>query len=521
MRKLILYTAGFLLLTGALLSCEETPVEANFEDMIDMTIYDYVADNDSLFSSFLRILEAGGIDKTLSAYNPDGLDYTLFLPTNEGVEKFIEENDQFSSLEELLADQAYVSAFARYHVVNTGIKSDDFPFGALPDFTLSGDILTVGFIVKPDTSYFSINNQAPVILPNVETSNGWVHVVNHALTPITNTTYSWLEIHDGFSIFRDAVDLVGLDELMDLNTKDEEKDQRPFTLFVEHDSIYNRNGIFSVEDLADEISPGDDDYTSTSNPLYNFVAYHMLSESWFLADFVDISTNYTTYSDIPLNVNGLGLDVQVNKGKQDFDTIISGPDTTIINYIGFFYDESNVLTQSGAVHFIDQVMRQVQPSRQIQTFQFFEESLFAEYREEPGEYLIEDPASLQRITWQGPDLIYVKEADPDYPAWSQDYLSLTGDFRITYRIPQMVQGNYLVLFGAEAFNNLNALVEVTIDGKPLGGLINLTSGGTADNPFAQIELGTMNFLKYEEHLIEVRSLIPGRFLWDYIRFEPY
>jgi hypothetical protein len=317
------------------------------------------------------------------------------------------------------------------------------------------------------------------------------------------------------------VDLVGLDELMDLNTKDEEKDQRPFTLFVEHDSIYNRNGIFSVEDLAAEISPGDDDYTSTSNPLYNFVAYHMLSESWFLADFVDISTNYTTYSDIPLNVNGLGLDVQVNKGKQDFDTIISGPDTTIINYIGFFYDESNVLTQSGAVHFIDQVMRQVQPSRQIQTFQFFEESLFAEYREEPGEYLIEDPASLQRITWQGPDLIYVKEADPDYPAWSQDYLSLTGDFRITYRIPQMVQGNYLVLFGAEAFNNLNALVEVTIDGKPLGGLINLTSGGTADNPFAQIELGTMNFLKYEEHFIEVRSLIPGRFLWDYIRFEPY
>ena len=137
MRRLLLYTAGIVLLIGAAVSCEETTIEANFEDMIDMTIYDYVVDNDSMFSSFQRILEAGGIDKTLSAYNPDGLDYTLFLPTNEGIDRFIEESDRFSSLEELLADQAYVSAFSRYHAVNMGIKSDDFPFGALPDYTLS------------------------------------------------------------------------------------------------------------------------------------------------------------------------------------------------------------------------------------------------------------------------------------------------------------------------------------------------------------------------------------------------
>ncbi len=502
-------------------TCEDRPVEAKFEDMINMTIYDYVAENDSLFSEFLRILEAGGIDKTLSAYNPDGLDYTLFLPTNDAVAKFIAENERFSTLEDLLADQEYVYALSRYHVVNMGIKSDDFPFGALPENTLSDDILTVSFIVQTDTSYYSINNQAPIILPNVETSNGWVHVLSNTLIPVTHTTYSWIEAHEGYTIFKDAVDLVGLDEIMNLNVKEEGQEARPFTLFMEHDSVFNRRGIFDVEDLAAEISPGQDDYTSINNPLYNFVAYHMLSESWFLADFVDVSTNYTTYSDIPLNVNGFGLDILINKGKQEFDTIITGPDTTIIDFIGFLYDDSNVLTQSGAIHFIDQILRQVNPSRQIQTFQFYEEPLFAVYRQEPGEYLIEDPASLHRITWSGPDLIYVKEADEDYPAWSQDYLSLTGDFRIQYTIPRMVQGNYMVLLGAEAFNLLNALVEVTIDGKPLGGLVNLTSGGSADNPFDQIELGTMNFLKYEEHVIEIRSLIPGRFLWDYIRFEPF
>ena len=115
----------------------------------------------------------------------------------------------------------------------------------------------------------------------------------------------------------------------------------------------------------------------------------------------------------------------------------------------------------------------------------------------------------------------MEEADEDHPAWGHDYIVLNGDFSITYEIPMIIQGNYLVLFQAEAFNATNALVEVFIDGKKLGGLIDLTSGGSPDNPFAWIELGTINFLKYEQHTIEVKSLIPGRFLWDYIRFEPY
>lgn len=503
------------------ISCKDEPVEASFEDMIDMTIYDYMKENEEDFSSFLKILEQGGIDKTLSAYNPDGLDYTLFLPTNEAINQFVQESDQFATLNDLLADQTYVLAFSRYHVVNMGIHADDFPFGALPEFTLSGDILTVSFIVETDTSYYSINNQAPVIIPSIEVSNGYVHVISNALKPIIYTSYDWLGVHTGYSIFKEAVDATGLSEVMDLNIKEEETTERPFTLLLEHDSVFNRRGIYTFEELALRISPDDDNYTSNTNPLYNFVAYHLLAERWFLADFVDESTNYGTYSDIPLNVNGLGLDLMINKGKQDFDTIISGPDTTIIDFIGFYYDESNILTQSGAVHFIDQILEQVQPSRQDQRFRFLEEPLFNEYREEPGEYIVEDPSSLYHITWTGPDLIYVKESDENYPAWDQDYLYLDGDFSIAYRIPKIVQGNYLVLFRAEAFNSLNALVEVFIDGKKLGGLIDLSSGGTAGSPFAEIELGTMNFLKYEEHTIEVRSLIPGRLLWDLIRFEPF
>jgi hypothetical protein len=501
-------------------SCDPSAVEANFEDMIDITIYDYIVDNETEFSSFLSIIEQGGIDKTLSAYNPNGLGYSLFLPTNDAVDQFIEDSEQFSSLEDLLSDSEYVSIFSRFHALNQSIKSDDFPFGALPEYTLSGDILTVGFVVEPDTSYYNINNQAPVATPNIETSNGYVHVISSALVPVTLTTFEWLVEHEGYSLFLSAVEATGYKDLLDVDTKDENTDTRPFTLFLEHDSIFNLRGIHSFEDLASDVSPEDDDYTNVLNPLNNFIAYHLLTDIKFLDDFEEISTNYSTYSDIPLRIDGLGLDIAINKGKQVFDTLVSGVDTTIVDFIGFNYDESNVLTQSGTIHFIDQILRQVQPSRAIQTFQFGGEPLFDEFRNEPGEYLVEDTSALLNINWSGSDLFFVQEGDEDHPAWGGDYLVLGGDFTIRYTIPKLVQGSYMVLFGAEAFSSQNALVEVSIDGKKLGGLIDLTKEGSADYPFAQIELGTVNFVKYEQHTIQVRSFVPGNLLWDYIRFEP-
>lgn len=519
MKKILANIGLFTILVG-INSCEPVVVEAGFKDMINMTIMDYVRDS-SDFSYFLQVLEAGGIDKTLSAYNPDKLDYTLFLPTNDAIDRFIQGNDNYSSLSELLADKEFVSVFSRYHAVNGGINADDFPFGALADRTLSGDILTVSFVVEPDTSYYKINNQAPVIDPNIEASNGYIHVINEALIPVTLTTYGWLEQNPGFSIFKTAVDETGLDELLDLNTKEEENTGKEFTLLLEHDSVFQKRGINSFDDLARNISPDQNDFKNATNPLYNFVSYHILTEMRFMDNFAEVNTNYGTYSDIPLNINGLGLDIIINKGKQNFDTIIHQGDTTIVNYIGFYYDESNVLTRSGAIHFIDQIMRQVQPSRQIQTFQFFEEPLIRELSEEPGNYLIEEDAELQRITWSGADLFYVKSSDENHPAWSQDYLYLDGDFRIAYVTNKIVQGNYEVMLRADAFDGDNALVEILIDGKKFGGLVDLSTGGSSSYPFYQYELGTINFLKYDSHIIEVRSFIPGKFSWDYIRFEPY
>lgn len=511
---------GLLLLLLTQYSCHKTPVEASFKDMISASIYDYMVADTTDYSSFLAILQKAGLDKTLSAYNPEGTNYTLFLPNNEAVNNFLKTNSQYHTLKDILNDQIFVDGLARIHVLNMAVTTYDFPFGTFSEPTLSGDYLNVNFILGKDTTYYNINNQAKVTKANIELSNGYIQEIGNMLQPITTNSYAWLKSHPGYSIFLSAIDATGMDKIINVDMKLKDQPLKPFTMLIEPDSIYKKRQINSLSDLENQISPERTDYTTSTNPLNQFVGYHILTESKFLDDLAGVSTNYNTFADIPLTINGIGLDIVINKGKEIFDTIISGSDTTIIDYVGINYDASNVITQSGAIHFIDQILKPQIPSRAIVTFEFYEEQALIPYRIKGGSFLIDDPSIMQYVTWSGAKLFYVKSTDPAETAWSKDYLLITGDFTISYQIPKVIQGNYNVVLGADGFSSSNALVELYVDGIKLGGLIDLTKGGSAAYPYVAYRVGAINFVKYDSHVITVKSLIPGRFVWDYIRFEP-
>jgi uncharacterized surface protein with fasciclin (FAS1) repeats len=502
----------------ALGACDPiTNITVDFEDADDQTIFSYLNEHETEYSSFISILKAGGLDQTLSAYNPSGTGYTLFVPNNAAVDQFILKDQRFSSLDELLNDRDFVNILGRFHILNMEVLTNEFPFGAFPEPSLSEDYLTVSFIIENDSSYYKINNTATVMKANVETSNGYVHDIAEMLNPITFTSFQWLQEQSGFDIFNQALVATGFDVLTNIDYQ--EQGTLPVTLLVEPDSIYALAGINSFEELLDSISPDDSNYTDPSNPLYNFVGYHILSGSFFLDDFVDKTATYTTYSEVPLNINGKGLDVKINPGKQDFDTLVVSSDTTIIDYILFYYDKSNITTRSGAIHFIDQVMRVQKAAREAVSLQFLEEPLINEYRRTDGAYLIEASDSLQRITWTGAELWYINLTDDETNAWSTDYLMIEGDFLLKYRIPKVIPGNYELRIRAESFNSDNALIEVYIDGKRIGNLIDLSSGSSSSNPFKNIDIGKISFNNYAEHEVEIRPLIPGRFLWDALILE--
>lgn len=516
-----------VLIVGNFSCSKDERAEVTFKDQNKNSIYEYMVNHQGNFSSFLSMVEKSGVKEILSAYNPEADGYTLFLPDNKAVDNFVQQSGKYASLSDLLNDTEYLTALCKYHVIKSAIKTDDFPFGAFPSYTLSGDLLTVSFISQTDTSYYKINNQAPVSQPNIKASNGYIHVISVMLKPITFSTFDWLTQNPDYSIFKAAVEVTGLKSAFNVNSKD--IGASAFTLLLENDSIYKKQKIYSIQDLENFVSPNNSDYTNPLNPLYNFVTYHMIVGNKFLNSFEKVSTNYTTYSDVPVLINGLGTDIVINKGREIFDTIVTGADSTFIDYIGFNYDASNVQTESGVIHFIDQVMTQKSPIMATQSYGFGEEPLLSYLSQKgAGTYLIEDSSALKYIKYSGADLFFVT-GETSSTAWGNDYLKINyGDFIISYTIPKIVQGIYNVYLRADASNDANAVIQVFIDGKNIGGLINLKSGGASWDPFyrtntggsGEQSLGAFTFTKYEQHTIVIKSLIPGRFLWDTIRFEP-
>jgi uncharacterized surface protein with fasciclin (FAS1) repeats len=514
---------SLLALLFVLYSCTKVDVgPPTFKESSNNTIYDYIVKNEADYSSFLAILKKGGIDKTLSAYNPKYLTYTLFLPDNKAVDEFIKESGRYASLDDLLNDTEFVNSLARYHVVRKGFLAQDFPFGTFSEPTLSGDYLNVNYIVNTDTTYYKINNQASVTQINVKGdddkyfSNGYIHTIGTMLTPVAYNSYDWLKNNPEFSIFTSALEATGIDKIIDVDMKAEDQTLHPFTMLLEPDSIYHKGNIFSFEDLARVISPDSTDYTNSTNPMNQFVGYHILTESKFLNNLEGNRANYNTFADIPLNINGEEIDILINKGKEEF--VLNG-DTT--DYIMIYYDASNVNTQSGAIHFINQILKVQVPSMSNVFYEFSEEQFLDPYRQDGGTYLIESPDLLDNVEWTGAQLFYVRTFDNSETAWSKDYFKITGNFKISYQIPKIVQGKYNVYIRAEAYNDKNALIEVYVDGIKLGGLLDFTTGGRGVDPYANKLAGALDIKKYETHIVEVRSLIPGNFKWDGVIFEIY
>jgi uncharacterized surface protein with fasciclin (FAS1) repeats len=490
-----------------------------FKDVVKFTITDWVkADSLQKFSKFMKLLEVGKLDKTLSAYNPNAYNYTLFLPTNDAIDAFIAKSNLFSSFEQMLSNVDYVSAYVRYHVVDRGIKSHNFPFGAFSALNLTGQYLTVGFIKEADNSYYIINNEAPIWRKDIEATNGFIHVISSSLVPITFSTYDWLAQNSEFSIFKAAVDKTGFKALLDQRFDKESVNPQRNTLLVEPDSVYKKQGIHSVEDLIAKVSPNNSNYTNANNPLYNYVGYHIIQNNYFIANFEAVSnaSNYNTYSDVPVNINGSGKELMINQYKND--TIVVNGVQRILTYIAINYDKSNVLTLTGAIHMLSNVLYQKQPTVSEQSFQFYEETVINEASKEIGRYKFENDSKFNYITFEGTTLTYVKGDDSE-DAWSKDYISMYGDFEFNYTVPKIIQGEYLLSLEVNRFQYGSALIEVYVDGVKIGGIIELNSGGSASDPFGRKDVGKITFYKYESHVVTIKSLVPGYLILDAVVFR--
>lgn len=139
------------------------------EDMGETVVS--LATNSESFSTLAQAIEAAGLSETLAAEGP----YTVFAPTNEAFAALPE-----GTLEQLLMpeNQDTLAQILTYHVVPAEVTSADITEG--PVETVAGSEVTVSI----DEAAGSVMvNEATVVMPDVQASNGVIHAIDQVLLP--------------------------------------------------------------------------------------------------------------------------------------------------------------------------------------------------------------------------------------------------------------------------------------------------------------------------------------------------
>lgn len=152
---------------------EETEESGSSEAASGDTIVDVAVATPDL-STLVTAVQTAGLAETLSGEGP----FTVFAPTNEAFAAIPAE-----TLDAILADQELLTQILTYHVV-----SGEYPASAvaeLPDVATGAAVPTVegqNVTITAGASGVTVN-EANVVQPDVEASNGVVHVIDAVLLP--------------------------------------------------------------------------------------------------------------------------------------------------------------------------------------------------------------------------------------------------------------------------------------------------------------------------------------------------
>ena len=222
------------------------------------------------------------------------------------------------NIEELSDSMAAV--IAKNHILEQGLTTIEVGNGAFPKKTMNRRSVMLGWANDSAGYTIATVDGIEVLEQNIETENGYIHCINGALAPSDQPTSALLASQPAFSLFSDALSVTGFDEYLTKYEIDPDYDglgsygppfqtqnkQEPpypeaynqgFTLLVETDELLadpNNNvlgiSIQSIEDLewfaanyyGANINKNTKEfdfkgeYNNPSNPLYKFVAYHII-----------------------------------------------------------------------------------------------------------------------------------------------------------------------------------------------------------------------------------------------------
>ena len=266
--------AGLFML---LFSC----TKENFTETTDTSpnINSFLATQED-YSLFAEAIVQAGAASYLDAWGT----YTVFAPNNNAMQAFLQSEGK-GSVGDL--SESDVKDLVNLHIIQDTVSTGQFRDGKIQRNSVFGMFITTAVQNIDGESYFVLNKESKIIMPNIRTGNGVVHGVDKVFTKVTNTVMEEIEIDPSLRRFAEALHRTGLDALLNQRVA-----EQFFSVLAVSNSAFAQRGFNTIQDLVDK-------YNHTGNPknpedsLYMHIAYHVLPDLKYVSDLA-FSSSHTT-----------------------------------------------------------------------------------------------------------------------------------------------------------------------------------------------------------------------------------
>ena len=217
--KRILYILAIAL---SIVACSDDIDKSNRYTFTGETVADFRLTRSDRYSHFITLLKRAELFSLLNTYGQ----YTLFLPDNDAVEKYLAEQDSIyyatkdsdnpiwtgvtSPFIEELSD-SMVNAIARMHLIEKDYRTAQMGEGAISKWTFNDRMLTINYKVEDERFYIMLNNDAAIIDGDNEVENGIIHLIDKPIDTRCTTVAAMIAEHKFFSIFSKAIAATGFE----------------------------------------------------------------------------------------------------------------------------------------------------------------------------------------------------------------------------------------------------------------------------------------------------------------------
>lgn len=450
---------------------------------VTQNITEYLRDN-SDYSLFLEILEISNYASFMNTYGT----YTLFLPTNEAVQNYMQDLGVSSLSEIPLAD---LQALAKLHILEKKVNTTSFTDGKIPVPSMQGQYLITGAANNNDVSSTTVNKNTNIIVSNIELGNGVVHVVDRVLRVATKTLAQKIEDDPNLSLFTEVLKATGWYEKLNQPITYDSNNMGSFlTVLAQTDEVYdntkwknpaNDNEVITLNTLENlklrYSKPVDGateaDPTNLKDSLNLYVQYRIISGLNYLADF---ATTPVFVTKAPLEVISSKLEGQNILLNED---VFNG---VLEKGVGIIRSLSDETCSNGVLHYVDGNFSIKKRSPSPVYFDLCDQpeyaSNVANYRKVGGVAFGFGKGQMADVIWTGHNT-YPLSWEPYTTAYNGDLVNVfrfrtgTGGLNnIEYTTPVIIKGRYKIWIDYCQYPSASTNTKIYFDGVQTSRILN-------------------------------------------------